>query len=192
MPISFSEDICIDKLKYEPFKNDTHRVRNFNCGVKDLNDFLNSEEVVSYEEEHVGKTTLVFYDGELIAYYTVCIDTLRKEYVKSVKGFSKIGALHIEGIPAVTIGRLAVDKRWQNRGVGAVLTKRIAMNTADTAQKYGVRLLLVQAKKDAFDFYLKKGFDFVFESKRERQRFKDRGTRTMFFDLKTIMDLAEE
>ena len=35
------------------------------------------------------------------------------------------------------------------------------------------------------------GFQFVVETKRERKRFKAKGTRTMFFDLKTIMGLLE-
>jgi len=46
--------------------------------------------------------------------------------------------------------------------------------------------LLVQSKQEAFDFYKALGFDFVADTRREKQRFKARGTRTMFFDIKAL------
>lgn len=170
-------------MKFEPFGNDTQLVRSFDCGRPELNDFLNSEEVRQYEHEKLGKTTLVFYGGKLVAYYTLCTAQLRKEYVKHVKSFSRVSQYHVKDIPAVTIGRLAVDLKWQHKGIGFILIQRISMQALETSRQYGVRLLLVQAKDNAFDFYTKVGFVFVEETKEEKKRFAQRGTKTMFFDL---------
>lgn len=158
----------------------------FDCGNKDMNDFLCTDEVAKYESELFGKTTLVFYEGQLVAYYTISNDVLRKEYLKTYKSFSRLGEYTLEGIPAITIGRLAVDRGWQNKGIGRVIIQRIVMFALDASKYSGTRLVLVQAKSEAFDFYKKLGFEFVMDLKRERQRFKARGTRTMFFDIKAL------
>jgi GNAT superfamily N-acetyltransferase len=92
----------------------------------------------------------------------------------------------VEGIPAITIGRLAVDNKWQNKGVGRTIIQRIAMYALDHSKHLGIRLLLVQAKEQAFDFYEKLGFEYVTDIPKEKKRFKARGTRTMFFDLKSL------
>ena len=180
------------KLNYEPFKTETGAIKSFDCGDKSLNEFLRSEEVANYEKELLGKTTLVFCEGQLVGYYTISNDQLRMEYLKKETGFSKLSDYHIDGIPAVTIGRLAVDLKWQKQGIGRTLVQKIAMYALDTSKHSGIRLLLVQAKEKAFDFYKKLGFQFVIESKREIRRFRARGTRTMFFDLMEISQLRPE
>ena len=128
----------------------------------------------------------MYYNGKLVAYYTVNNDLLRKDYVKRHQGFSKLDEYRVEGIPAITIGRLAVDMKWQNKGIGRVIMQRIAMYALDNSRYSGIRLLLVQAKQEAFDFYDKLGFRFVVETKREKKRYKAKGTRTMYFDIKSL------
>ena len=184
----FSQDVKIDtvKLQFVPFTTESKAIRIFDCGNKDLNDFLCKDEVREYEKEYLGSTTLVYYNGALVAYYTLYNDTLRLEYFKRNPAFSKLSEYRIEGVPAFTIGRLAVDKQWQCKGVGRILMQRIVMFALDHSRQTGVRLILVQAKRDAFIFYEKLGFQFVFETKNEMKRFKARGTRTMYFDLTSL------
>ncbi|MBU4032374.1 MAG: GNAT family N-acetyltransferase [Candidatus Thermoplasmatota archaeon] len=175
-------------MSFQPFQTDTKNILGFDCGNKELNDFLCTEEVRKFNEEHLGRTTLVFYSGELVAYYTLSNSSLRKEYLQSYKSFSKMGEFKLEEFPSITIGRLAVDKRWQGKGIGRVIMQKIMVQALNSSESAGVRLLLVQAKQDAFDFYLKLGFEFVFDSKRERSRFKARGTRTLFFDIASLSE----
>jgi GNAT superfamily N-acetyltransferase len=79
-----------------------------------------------------------------------------------------------------------VDNKWQNKGVGRTIIQRIAMYALDHSKHLGIRLLLVQAKEEAFDFYEKLGFEYVTDIPKEKKRYKARGTRTMFFDLKSL------
>ncbi len=171
------------RLRFEPFKSDSLQVRSVDCGNRALNDFLRSEEVANYERELLGKTTLVFYEGDLAGYYTMSSGSLRSEYLKTWRSFTKAGEVHLNAIPCLIVGRLAVDGRWQNKGVGRTVMQRIMIHALDCSRHAEIRLVVVQAKKEATDFYKKLGFDFVAETSEERKRFKARNTRTMFFDI---------
>ncbi len=96
-----------------------------------------------------------------------------------MKSFSKLARMKIETIPALKIGRLAVDRRYQNRGVGRLLIKYIAGMAIEIGRGTGIRLLILQAKPQSVPFYLKAGFQLTYEVKRERGR----RNRTMFLDL---------
>ena len=161
-------------------------MESFDCGKKELNDFLCSDEVTNYERLLLGKTTLVYYQGELASYHTLFNKTLRIRYLKTYKSFSKLGEYHLDGIPATAIGRLAVDKRWQNRGIGRTAFKKISMDAYNNAQHSAIRLIVVQAKEEAIDFYAKLGFEHVFETRSEKKLFQNTRTRTMFFDLTAL------
>ena len=186
----FLNDIEIDysKLNLEPFKTETRKVINFDCGNQSLNEFLTSDEVFNYENEKLGTTTLVYFEGELVAYYTTSGYLLKKIKMKSAKGFSKFSEYRIEGFPSILIGRLAVQNEWKGKGIGRYLVTKIIRDTYNSSGKFGLRLVVVQAKEEAFDFYIKLGFQFI-EHSSEDKRFKAKGTRGMFFDLKSLQTL---
>ena len=103
-------------MRFEPFTSESQQARSFDCGNKDLNDFLCTAEVAKYEAELFGKTTLAYYDGHLVAYYTISNAVLRKEYLQKHRSFTKLGEYRVEGIPAISVGRLAVGTKWQCKG----------------------------------------------------------------------------
>jgi GNAT superfamily N-acetyltransferase len=170
-----------DRFRYEPFR-ETQKVHGFTCGQKPLDDFLTTAEVEEFEEEGLGRTFLVYCDGALIAYYTLSNAGLRIEYVTHVKSFSKVQELHVDSLPAVKIGRLAVAKEWQGRGVGRTLVARIAAEALVNGRRSGVRLLILEAKKESIPFYEKCGFVLTKETHRERNKMN----RTMFLDLQAL------
>jgi len=51
-----------------------------------------------------------------------------------------------EPIPVLVLGRLAVDRRWQGRGVGRGLLRDAILRTLLVAEHAGVRALLVHAR----------------------------------------------
>ncbi len=176
-PVEVSEDL----LRIERFV-ETRNVEAFDCGDGALNDFLCTEEVANYERENLGRTYLAYYQGELAGYFTVSNDGLRVEYLRTFKSFSKAHIMKLETIPAIKIGRLAVDRKWQNRGIGRMLIKYIAGMAIDMGRGSGIRLLILQAKPQSIDFYEKCGFQLTYETKRERGR----RNRTMFLDLYSL------
>ena len=62
-------------------------------------------------------------------------------------------------VPAVILGRLAVDKIWQGKGVGRSLMQDAALRVLQAADTIGIRGMVVHAlSESARAFYLKLGF----------------------------------
>lgn len=62
-------------------------------------------------------------------------------------------------IPAVVLGRLAVDRGMQGRGLGAALLRDATLRALRASQEVSARLLLVHAlTRAAEDFYRRHGF----------------------------------
>lgn len=62
-------------------------------------------------------------------------------------------------VPAIVLGRLAVDKALQNQGLGADLLHDAALRALRAAQEIGARVLLCHALNErAKRFYMRHGF----------------------------------
>jgi GNAT superfamily N-acetyltransferase len=62
-------------------------------------------------------------------------------------------------IPAILLGRMAVDSKHKGQGLGAALLKHFMLKAIEVANSVGVRVVLVHAKDDdARAFY--KHYDF--------------------------------
>lgn len=63
-------------------------------------------------------------------------------------------------IPAVLLGRLAVDRRFQRHGLGAALLRHAMEMTIVAAEAVGIRLLVVNAlNEEAAGFYRRFGLE---------------------------------
>jgi GNAT superfamily N-acetyltransferase len=177
-----AEQIPLEELRVERFR-ETLEVRSFDSGDKDLDDFLTTAEVSKYEAEGLGKTHLVYWQGEgkLVGYFTISNESLRLEYLKSVKSFSIPGEIRVESVPGVKIGRLATDVAFQRRGVGSHMLRFIggmAMGGPAAA-----RILFLEAYPASVRFYEKFDFEQVVH-----HRFKHRRTVMMYLDLRRLPD----
>lgn len=189
---SLLEDLHIteDILSYEVY----HRAKDvgaFDCGDRGLNKFLHDpEEVADYQDDGLGRTTLVYCRGCLVGFFTLCNDSLDLKYVDSkklAKAIKKKQKEVLDSIPATKIGRFAVDKRVQSKGIGKLMMRYIVGYAV--AQNEGiaaVRLLVLQAVPTAQAFYTRRGFWYTIEKDRERGR----RNRTMFLDLDQLRDVA--
>ena len=62
-------------------------------------------------------------------------------------------------IPAVTLGRLAIDRAWQGRGLGRALLADVARRALRVSSEVSARLIVVHAiSQSAEAFYLRHGF----------------------------------
>lgn len=167
-------------LEFEPF----HRVAEidrFTCGSSDLDDFIKTEEVERYDEQGYGATTLVWKDHALVAYYTAGRGEVDTDRIESGKKTWKTKRYFVEeNIPAWKIGRLAVDRSSQNKGLGRILVAKIANEAIESPSS--PLIMVVRANPASIDFYRKWGFQPMVD----RPRKATSSSLTLFFRLDVL------
>jgi GNAT superfamily N-acetyltransferase len=161
----------------------------FDCGDKDLNNFLTNDAIV-YQKERFAVTHVlvpeVVDEGPIAGYFCLLTDKLAfdpsdEKQRKEWKTFNKQNRIHFnkhrKTYPSAKIGRLAISSAFAGQGLGSYLINRIFYMVNDL-KDIGCRFITVDAYQDAFDFYLKNGFQFLSDDDREEQ------TRQMYFDMK--------
>jgi ribosomal protein S18 acetylase RimI-like enzyme len=132
-----------------------HDRSTFRCGEEALDRYLQTQATQDIRRRMANCFVAIEMDTDLIAgYYTLSsasipIVDLPPEYTKRLPRYPTL--------PAVRIGRLAVDQRFQGRGLGAALLADAAHRAmhADVA----AFTLLVDAKNEqAVAFYKRHGF----------------------------------
>ena len=172
-----ADDFCVI-----PF-HEGDDVADFDCGNPDLNEFLQTDEVVNYQETWAGHTFLVRKadDWDLVGYYTVAPDGLEipDDWIKK----SMVAHLGIKRIGALLLGRLAVSLPYQGTGVGSLILKHIFTAEMDTGRP--ARVVRLTCYPDRMNWYRKRGFDFI--SDKEREKASKRADKIrLFFDLQSL------
>jgi predicted N-acetyltransferase YhbS len=130
-----------------------HDLDAFSCGVPALDEWLKRR--ARRNEAEGASRTFVACDGmQARAYYSLATGSvLRGEAAAQVRRNMP------NPMPIVLLGRLAVDTRWQGRGIGADLLRDGVVRVLGAAETIGVRAILVHAKTDnAKAFYARHGF----------------------------------
>jgi len=133
---------------------DNHDIETFTSGESSLDDWLRRR---AQANQVSGATrTYVVCEGNarVIAYYALASGVVT---VASAPGRFK---RNMPGpIPVLVLARLAVDKKWQGKGLGRALFRDAAQRVAQAAEVIGIRGILVHAiSEEARKFHLKLGF----------------------------------
>lgn len=153
----------------------------FDCGKEGMNEFINTAEVRVFHRERLGKTRLVYLDGEFAAYFTLAPSALTRddytgdetEHVDDLYG-------KLPSIPARLLGRIAVDQDYQGEGLGAYLLDHTIALTR-TNEKSHFRVILLHAHEDVIGFYEDHGFVLS-----QVERNSNRDNKIMFMDIGPI------
>ena len=130
-----------------------HDVSNFDCGRPVLDDWL-KRSALKNEASDASRTYVVCEDGHVAAYYCLATGSVaRSEAPGPVRRNMP------EPIPVMVIGRLAVDRRFQGRGLGTGLLRDAVLRTLRAGEIAGLRAVLVHALDDeAAHFYRSHAF----------------------------------
>jgi len=134
------------------------RLPEFENQEKDLVEYL-LHDALCQQAQGVSATYLMMEgQNRLAGYITLLADGITiREDAALVHFFGKKG-IRYATIPALKIGRLAVDRRLQGQGFGTKLLS-FAIGTAwGISGKIGCRLISVDAKQSARHFYASRGF----------------------------------
>jgi GNAT superfamily N-acetyltransferase len=130
-----------------------HDISAFSCGVASLDDWL-KKRAYANQAGGASRTYVTAEKVRVAGYYCLASGALA---LKDAPGGVRRNMP--EPIPMAILGRLAVDRAWQGKGLGAALLQDAVLRTAQAAAILGIRGLLVHAiSTDAKRFYERYGF----------------------------------
>jgi GNAT superfamily N-acetyltransferase len=135
--------------------NPSHDRKAFSCGVPALDRYL-SEQASQDVKRRIGNCFIAVDSGTgaIAAYYTLSAASLP---FSSLPEMEAKRLPHYPVLPATLIGRLAVDLRYQSRGMGSALIAD-ALHRSIRAAPASFSLLVDAKDGNAAAFYRKHGF----------------------------------
>ena len=134
---------------------DAHELNDFYSGVASLDDWL-KRRARSNQVSGASRTYVVADNHRVVGYYALASGAIAVDS-------SSVGRLRRnmpDPIPVAILGRLAVDRSQQGRGLGRALLRDCALRVAHAADTIGIRGIVVHAiSEQAKAFYLALGFD---------------------------------
>ena len=133
---------------------DVHGLNDFFSGVASLDDWL-KRRARANQVSGASRTFVVCEDRRVIGYYALASGAIA--VASSVGRFRRNMP---DPIPVAVLGRLAVDRAQQGRGLGRALFRDRALRVAHAADTIGIRGIVVHAiSEQAKAFYQALGFD---------------------------------
>lgn len=131
-----------------------HEIGDFHSGEASLDDWLRRRARAN-QVSGATRTYIVCAEERIIGYFALASGAVT---VESAAG--RFRRNMPDPIPVVVLARLAVDRRWQGKGVGRALFHDAARRVTNAADAIGIRGIVVHAiSLDAKKFYLALGFD---------------------------------
>ncbi len=130
-----------------------HDLTQFSCGETSLDHWLRNR-ALQNEKSGASRSYVVCADGCVVGYYALAAGA-----VAHTEATARIKRNMPDPVPMILIGRLAVDSRFQGRGIGADLLRDAVLRTLQAAEIAGIRAILVSAiSREAKKFYERFGF----------------------------------
>lgn len=144
-----SDEVINSPVKILP----SHDVASFDCGDSLLNDWLRRR-ALQNEQTGASRTYVVCVGESVIAYYALAVGAVSHE-----DAIGRVRRNMPDPVPVMVLARLAVDRRFGDRGIGSGLLRDAIIRTLQAAEIAGIRAILVHAISNrAKDFYEKWGF----------------------------------
>ena len=125
-----------------------HDVSSFACGHQSLDDWL-KHRALGNQKAGASRTFVVTDGHRVVAYYALASGALAASAATG-----KIRRNMPDPIPMAVLGRLAIDKDHQGKGLGRALFRDAALRVLSAADTIGIRGLLVHAiSEEAAAFY---------------------------------------
>lgn len=156
-----------------------HDRENFSCGIEILDNYFWQQAKQDVKRKLSACFVLVDKDtGKISGYYTLSSNSISNDLIPdSFK--NKLPRSYVS-IPTILIGRLAVDIKFQGKGIGKMLLIDSLKRCFDTSYSIGAFAVIVDPlDKKAEKFYEKYGFI----------KLPDSGK--MFLPMKTVKALFE-
>ena len=130
-----------------------HDLAAFDSRIPTLDDWL-KRRALSNEQAGGSRTYVVCAGGRVVGYYALASGGVAQEAATG-----RVRRNMPDPVPVMVLGRLAVDRAYQGRGLGPGLLRDAILRTLQVAELGGIRAILVHAISDeAKRFYERHGF----------------------------------
>jgi GNAT superfamily N-acetyltransferase len=130
-----------------------HDVTRFSSGTPSLDLWLRKR-ALSNQDTGASRTYVLAEDGHVIGYYA-----LANGSAAAADAPGSIKRNMPDPVPVMILARLAIDRAFQGKGLGADLLRDAVLRTMQAAEIGGIRAMLVHALDvRAAEFYLRFGF----------------------------------
>ena len=134
--------------------SDAHDLGEFSSGVASLDDWLRRRARAN-QASGASRTFVAAENTKVVGYYA-----LASGGIAAANTVGRFRRNMPDPIPVVVLGRLAVDRGQQGRGLGRALFRDCALRVAHAADEIGIRGIVVHAiSEEAKAFYIALGFD---------------------------------
>jgi ribosomal protein S18 acetylase RimI-like enzyme len=131
-----------------------HDLSGFDSGEPVLDEWLRRR-ALQNEASGASRTYVVCVGARVVGYYTLAVGA-----VAHSEAPGRVRRNMPDSVPAMVLGRLAVDKAFQGRYIGAGLLCDAVLRTVQAAEIAGIRVILVHTISEAAKrFY--EGYGFV-------------------------------
>ena len=134
--------------------NEEHNCEGFDCGVSTIDAWLQNQ---AHRNEAGGasRTYVVAVDGAVVAFYSLSAFSLQRSVVTG-----RVSRNMPDPIPAILIGRLAVDRSFSGQQIGTGLLRDALLRCRAISLDLGARVVAVEAiGAAAAAFYEERGFE---------------------------------
>jgi GNAT superfamily N-acetyltransferase len=130
-----------------------HALADFDCGESSLNDWLKRRALKNHASG-ASRCFVICAGGTVVGYYSLSAGAISHESAPKA-----LRRNMPDPLPVFLLGRLAIDQRYHNQGLGQALLRDAMLRAVNVAGDAGVFALLVHALSDpAKQFYLSRGF----------------------------------
>lgn len=130
-----------------------HQLDDFDCNEPSLNDWL-KKRALKNDLQDASRTYVVCCDDRVVAYYSLHLGC-----IKHSEAMGKIKRNMPDPIPAIVLGRLAVDVLHQGKGIAKALIKDMFLRALQVSELAGTKAVLVKALNENVTlFYQSFGF----------------------------------
>ncbi len=145
--------INLDNVRSPEKLNSSHPIKEFDSGNSQLDDWLKNR-ALKNELEGASRTYVLCADNVVIGFYCLANGAVFQSVATG-----KVRRNMPDPIPVMVIGRLAITRSWQGKGLGRALLRNAILRTMQASEIAGIRAILVHAiSEDAKVFYEKCGF----------------------------------
>lgn len=134
--------------------SDADDLSEFDCGVPALDDWLRRRARAN-QANGASRTYVVCEGRRVVAFFALASGAVDLD-----QATARMRRNMPDPVPVAVLGRLAIDRSWQHKGMGRALAKDALLRVVQAADAIGIRGLLVHAiSPEAAAFYEAVGFE---------------------------------